>query len=230
MDGKTSFLQGVRDLAPILLGVLPFGLICGAVGVAAGMPEWAAASLSSIVFAGASQLVAIQLMDQNASVAVVILTGLIINARFLMYSASIAPHLKEASPLSKLGLAYLLTDQAYATAVFRFGRHDLPMPDKIKYYMGAGLTLWVAFNLTTVLGAYLGAVIPPEWELDFAIPLTFTALVIPAVKDRPAALAAATAGCVALLAVGLPYNLGLMAAAVCGIMAGCLAERRQSHG
>ena len=230
MDGKTSFLLGVRDLSPILLGVLPFGLICGAVGVASGMPEWAASSLSVIVFAGASQLAAIQLMDQNASVAVVILTGLVINARFLMYSASIAPHLKDASPPGKLGLAYLLTDQSYATALFRFGRRDLPMPDKIPYYMGAGLTLWAAFNLTTVLGAYLGAVIPPEWELDFAIPLTFTALVIPAVKDRPAALAAAVAGCVALLAVGLPYNLGLMAAALSGIMAGCLAERRQSHG
>ncbi|BDQ34506.1 AzlC family ABC transporter permease [Pseudodesulfovibrio portus] len=230
MDKRSSFLQGVRDLSPILLGVLPFGLICGAVGVAAGMPEWAATSLSAIVFAGASQLVAVQLMDQNASVAVVILTGLIINARFLMYSASIAPHLKDASPLGKLGLAYLLTDQAYATSVFRFGRDDLPMPDKIRYYLGAGLTLWVAFNLTTALGAYLGAIIPPQWELDFAIPLTFTALVIPAVKDRPAALAAAAAGCVALLAVGLPYNLGLMAAAVCGIAAGCLAEREQRHG
>ncbi len=231
MDARTSsFMQGVRDLSPILLGILPFGLICGAVGVAAGMPEWASTALSTLIFAGASQLVAIQLMDHNASTAVVILTGLIVNARFFMYSASIAPHLRNASHPAKFGLAYLLTDQAYATSVFRFGQTDRPMPDKIRYYVGAGLALWVAFNLTTALGAYLGAVIPPEWELDFAIPLTFTALVIPAVKDRPAALAAACAGGMALLADGLPYNLGLMAAASGGILAGCLAEGRQRHG
>ena len=110
------------------------------------MPEWASSGLSAIIFAGASQLVAVQLMDQQASVAVVILTGLIINARFLMYSASIAPHLRTATPAGKIGLAYLLTDQAYRISVSRFGQDDRPMPDKIPYYAGAGLTLWVVFT------------------------------------------------------------------------------------
>lgn len=230
MDRKTSFLQGVRDLSPILLGVIPFGLICGAVGVASGMPKWASIGLSSVIFAGASQLVALQLMDQHASLAVIIFTGLVVNARMFMYSASVAPHLTKASPLAKIGLAYLLTDQSYAVSVTRFARTGLPMPAKIPYYVGAGLTLWAVFNLSTALGAYLGAVIPPQWELDFAIPLTFTALVVPAVKDRPAAIAAAAAGSVALLAHGLPYNLGLMAAALTGIATGCLAERRTCRG
>lgn len=230
MNKKSPFLQGVRDVCPIQLGVMPFGLICGAVGVSAGMPEWASVGMSSFIFAGASQLVAIQLMGEHASIAVIILTGLVVNARFFMYSASMAPHFNGTNPLKKFGLAYLLTDQAYAISITRYGQAGMCTADKVRYYLGVALVMWVVFNAGTVLGAYLGAIIPPEWSLDFAIPLTFAALVIPAVKDRPAALAAATAGCVALLADGLPCNLGLMAAAITGIGAGYGAERRRGDG
>lgn len=226
-DNRSAFLAGAKAVSPILLGVIPFGLICGAVGVGAGLDEWAASSLSWIIFAGASQLAAIQLMAQDASVPVVILTGLVINARFLMYSASIASHFDGLPPLRKASVAYLLTDQAYAVSIARFTEDDT-VP-RFAYYLGTALLMWVSFNLTTVAGAYLGAFIPASWQLDFAIPLTFIALVIPAVKDRPTVLAAAVAGTVAFLAAPLPYNLGLMTAAATGILAGYLAERRDSH-
>lgn len=225
-----TFFAAMRDTCPILLGVIPFGVICGAVGVGVGMPEWGAIGFSAIIFAGASQLVALQLMGDHASLAVIILTGLVINARFFMYSASIAPHFKGISPLKKAGLAYLLTDQAFAMSTSRFTNQHGDSVDKIAYYLGTGSLMWIIFNATTVLGAYLGSVIPASWNLDFAVPLTFTALIIPAVKDKPALFSAVVAGFVSLVADPLPYNLGLMTAAVAGIVAGYMLERKQANG
>jgi 4-azaleucine resistance transporter AzlC len=231
MNEKRHFFRdGVRDSIPILFGMAPFGLICGAVCVNAGMPEWAAVGFSTIIYAGASQLAAVQLMTDHASLAVVVLTGLVINARFLMYSASLARHL-QGIPLARRSiLAYMLSDQAYAMAIARYGRADGASVDRPMYFFGAAFTVWLCYLVGAALGASVGAFIPPSWDLGFAIPLTFIAVVVPAIKDRPSALAALTAGTVACLADGLPYNLGLMAGAVTGILAGYLAERRAQHG
>jgi predicted branched-subunit amino acid permease len=225
-----SALRGARDVSPLLLGVIPFGLICGAACVAAGMPEWGAVGLSLIVFAGASQLATIQLMAEQASVAVVILTGLVVNLRMLMYSASLAPHLAGTGPLARSAGAYLLTDQAYAVSISRLSAPGGGAVNPFAYYVGSGLVMWAGFNTCTALGAYLGAFIPAAWSLDFSIPLTFIALVIPAVRDRPALIAAVAAGATACLAARLPFNLGLILASATGIAAGYLAERRRDGG
>lgn len=225
-----TIMTGARDAIPILLGITPFGLICGAVCVNTGMPEWAAIGFSSIVFAGASQLVANQLMAEHATMAVVIMTGLVINMRMFMYSASLGPHFKGLHPVHKGVLAYMLTDQAYALSIARFNKSDGGEVNKSAYYLGAALIIWACFNLTTALGAYLGALIPPEWDLGFAIPVTFIAVVVPAIKDRPSAFAAVSAGVMAMLASGLPYNLGLMVAAATGIAVGYASERRMTDG
>ena len=226
----STFFSGVRITSPLILGVAPFGLIFGAICVTTGVPEWGAIGFSTIVFAGASQLVVNQLMAEHASMAVIILTGLVINMRMFMYSASLAPHWTGLHPIKKGLLAYMLTDQAYAMSIARYNEPDGDTINKPLFYFGSAITMWGCFNITTVLGAYLGAFIPTEWDLGFAIPLTFIAVVVPAIKDRPAALAAAVGGAVALAANDLPYNLGLMAGAVSGIVAGYVAERRQTNG
>lgn len=226
----STFVAGASDSSPLLVGVIPFGVIWGAVCVSSGVPEWGASVMSLIVFAGASQLVAVQLMAQHATLAVVIGTALVINARMFMYSASLAPHFKGMSPLKKAFLSYGLTDQAYAMSISRFNRADGGTVDKAVYYLGSAVLMWTAFNLSTVAGAYLGAFIPSGGDLGFAIPLTFIALVIPAVTDRPSLLAAVVAAVVAYFADPLPYNLGLIIAAVTGIAVGYTAERRLPHG
>lgn len=226
----SAFLVGIRDISPILLGVMPFGLICGAVSVGVGMSEMQALGMSAIIFAGASQLAAIQLMTEHASVAVVILTGLVINARHLMYSASLAPHFKGMNPLSKAGLAFILTDQSFAVSINRFNEPDSGSLNKAAYFLGGAVLMFFAFNVATLIGAYLGNLIPPGWDLDFAVPLTFAALTIPAVKDRPSFLAAVVAGVVALVADPMPYNLGLITSAATGIISGYLLERRKING
>jgi predicted branched-subunit amino acid permease len=225
-DIKHSFLSGARDSVPILLGMVPFGLICGAVSAGADMSPLGALGFTWAINAGASQLAALQLMAHDASLAVVVLTGLIINLRFFMYSASIAPHLKSTPLPGRIALGFILTDQAYALSIARFGREDAERVCKPFYFLGTALAVWLTFSVGAVLGVTVGTFIPPAWDLGFAVPLTFIAVVVPAIKDRPTALAALTAGAVAYFADTLPYNLGLMAGALTGILIGYLAERR----
>jgi predicted branched-subunit amino acid permease len=136
-----------------------------------------------------------------------------------MYSASIAPQFQEYSARWRAVLAYLLTDQAYALTVYREG-------DVKWYYVGAAAGLWVTWQTTTVLGVVVGARVPDSWQLTFAVPLTFLALVVPAVEERPGVAAAGVAAVVSVAAVSLPYNLGLLSGAVAGVAAGAVVALR----
>lgn len=224
---KAAFLSGAKAISPLILGVIPFALIAGIAAVAAGLSRLEALVMSVIVFAGAAQLAAVDLIGQHASMAVIILTALIINLRFCMYSASLAPHFQGLPLYCRGGLAYLLTDQAFAIAISAFGRDRKTF--KPWYYLGAALTMWGVWQGGTAVGVFLGTQIPKTWALDFAIPLTFLALLFPALKDRPAIIAATSSGVLALIGHSLPYNLGLFLAALGGIAAGCLADRRTNH-
>lgn len=222
-----EFWAGVRAQLPILIGVIPFGAIYGALAIGAGLPVAAAQAMSALVFAGSSQFVATGLFATAAPWPVIVLTTLIINLRHVWYSASIAPYLARLPLRWKLSLAYLLTDEAYVVAIQRYAR-PVDEPDRRHFYFaGTGLALWVAWQISTAIGVFVGAQVPPAWNLDFALPLTFIALLATAISDRPAALAAVVAGVIAVLAAGLPYQLGLMLAAAAGIVAGTLAARRR---
>ncbi|BCR04327.1 branched-chain amino acid transporter AzlC [Desulfuromonas versatilis] len=224
---KRAFAAGARDISPIILGVIPFALIAGISAVGVGLSELEALGMSYIVFAGASQLAAVDLVGRHAPVAVIVLTALVINLRFCMYSASLAPHFHGLPLHWRAPLAYLLTDQAYAISITAFGNGR--MRHKHWYYLGAAMTMWVTWQTGTAAGVFLGAAIPKSWSLDFAIPLTFLALLFPAIKDRPSLVAAASAGALALAGHGLPYNLGLFLAALGGIGAGALADGGKHH-
>jgi len=178
--------------------------------------------MSVVVFAGASQLAALALIAQGAGVAVIVATTFMVNLRMAMYSASLAPWLRSLGRSTRAALAYLMTDQAYAFSVLRYRR--LPDAPRRDYYLGVATPLWVLWQATTVLGAVLGAQVPPAWQLEFAIPLTFLAMLAPAVRDRPGLLAAIVGGGVALALDGLPHNLGLVLGAVLGIAAGTAAD------
>jgi 4-azaleucine resistance transporter AzlC len=208
-----------------LLGVAPLGMIFGALAIGAHLSTMAAQAMSSVIFAGSAQYIAAQLLGSGASGAVILLVVFVVNLRHALYSASLAPHLKHLKPAWKAGLAYLLTDEAYAVAITHYKRSG-DGAYRHWYFLGAGLTLWSAWQTTTALGILVGARIPPSWPLGFALPLTFIALVVPNLKDRASLVAAAAAGLVGLLSVGFPYKTGLLAAALIGIVAGLAVERR----
>lgn len=220
-----EFLAGVKAELPILLGVIPFGLIFGVVALQAGLPAWPAMAMSSVVFAGSAQFIGVQLFGLATPVVVILLTTLVVNLRHLLYGASLGPYLKPLRPAWKWLLAYLMTDEAYAVAIVHYQTETGNGNNKHWFFLGAGLTLWVAWQVSTAVGILLGAQIPQSWSLDFALPLTFIALVRPTLTDRPAVLAAGSAGVIAVLAVSLPYKLGLVLAAISGIVVGLVSER-----
>jgi 4-azaleucine resistance transporter AzlC len=219
-------LRGLLDTAPILPGVLPFGMIYGGAAVAAGLTPLKAQALSLTIFAGASQVAAVDLMARGAAWFTVLLAVLVINSRFVMYAASLAQKLPPQNNLKGLLTSYLLTDQAYAVTLARSDTE--PEPRRlVPYYFGAALSLWTTWQIGTAAGILLGSIVPPSWQLEFSIPLMFLALLVPALKDKPCWVAAIVAGIVVLAGKGLPYNLGLIVGSAAGIAAGLLAERKR---
>ncbi|MFB6166132.1 MAG: AzlC family ABC transporter permease [Haloarculaceae archaeon] len=219
---RADLRRGVRDVAPLLLGIAPFGLVAGIAAVNAGYGLPTAVALSVVVYAGASQLAVLDLLGRDAALSAVVLTAVVINLRMLMYSASLSPYFADRSGRMKAGLAYLLTDQAYALSIARF-RADRAS-DRRAYYLGVAVTLWIVWQAATVAGALLGTGVPDAWGLEFAVPLVFLALLVPAVEDRNGLVAAVAAGTVAVGGAGLPLNLGLLAGAAVGVAAGLGAE------
>jgi len=220
---RKEFFAGVRAELPLLLGVAPFGMIYGILALKAGLPVSMAQAMSSVLFAGSAQFMAVQLLQNGTPLAIVALTAFVVNLRHALYSASMAPHVRHLSRSWKILLAYLLTDEAYAVAI---GYYDEETPGEYKhwYYLGAGFALWACWQLSTAAGIFLGAQVPSSWSLDFALALTFIALVVPALKDKATASAALLAGAISVFAFGLPYKLGLLLAALVGIGAGMLGE------
>jgi 4-azaleucine resistance transporter AzlC len=222
---KQEFWNGIRDEAPILLGVIPFGLLFGTLAIGAHLSALAAQAMSAIIFAGSAQFIAAQLVGTGTSGLVILMVVFVVNLRHALYSASVAPHVKNLKIGWKFLLAYLLTDEAYAVTITHYNREgDSPLGHW--YFLGAGLTLWSAWQASTAIGIFIGAKIPAGWPLDFVLPLTFIALVVPALKDRAGVAAALVAGLVGLLAFGLPYKTGLLLAALIGILTGLLVEGR----
>lgn len=222
-SARAELLAGIRAELPLLLGVVPFGLMYGVLGLAAGLPAWAVVAMSSIVFGGASQVVFAQLWAAMTPPAVIGTTVAVVNLRHALYSASVAEWLRGLSWRWKLLLAYLLTDEAYAAALVRF-RDGPPGAHRHWFLFGTGITLWTGWQLATVAGVMVGAAIPAAWSLDFSIALTFIALLVLAVHRRSELVAALVAAAVAVIAQPLPHKLWILAAAAAGILAG-LASR-----
>ncbi|MFZ1492177.1 MAG: AzlC family ABC transporter permease [Candidatus Competibacter denitrificans] len=216
---KQEFWAGVRALAPLLVGVAPFGMIYGVLALANGLTPAAALAMSSILFAGSAQFLFCQLVGVGAPATVMVAEVGLLNLRHALYSAALAPRLAHLPRRWKLLLAYLLTDEAFAAISHREAESQ-PSPDRHWFYLGAGLALWGGWQLSTAVGVLLGARLPADWPLDFALPLTFIAIVVPLIRSRAMLLAAGVAGGVALLAAGLPFKLGLLAAALAGMAAG----------
>ena len=226
MSEKTKqFWAGVRAEFPLLVGVFPFGMIYGALALNAGLSKSASQMMSSIVFAGSAQFVTTQLVRDAAPGFVIVLTIGVVNLRHMLYSASLAPYLASVSTRWKTLLSYLLTDEAYAPTIIKYEREGIQLFSHW-FLLGAGVALWSIWQVSTALGIFLGAAIPESWSLDFALPLTFIAMVVPVLKGRPYVAAALSAGVMALVAYSLPYKLGLILAALVGIVIGTYLEGR----
>ena len=218
-----DFRNGFVEMLPACVGLIPFGLVCGVGAAAAGADLLGALGMSAIIFSGAAQILAAQLIAAGAPVGVVVLTCAVLGLRFLMYSAAMAPVLKTLSAPWQRAVSFLLTDQVFAASIRKFDSHGDPRSAAL-HFLGGGMALWSTWQVYNVVGYFAGNVIPAAWSLEFTVPLCFIALLAPALRNAPSIVAAMTAGVAVLALAGLPMRLNLVAAGILGIVAGTAAE------
>lgn len=226
MSRSQEFLLGCRDILPLILGAIPFGIIFGTLAVGAGLSGWQAMGMSLLVFAGSAQFIAITLIAGGVGVAVVLLTTFVVNLRHALYSAAMQPFVRHLPNRWRVPLAFCLTDEAFAVIQHRYARDD-GSPHRHWFFLGAALTMYLGWQLSTLVGIAFGKAVPDiaRWGLDFAMIATFIGIAVPMMRSRPQLAAALAAGAVALLCWPLPYKLGLVAAALAGIVVGVWLER-----
>jgi 4-azaleucine resistance transporter AzlC len=225
---RSEFLNGVKATIPLEIGGIPFGIIFGATAVASGISPLGAIGMSLFVFAGSAQFIAVGLVAAGTDVLWIIITTFVVNARHALYSTSLAPYLKHLPHKWLLPLGYMLTDEAFVVAITRYQQPD-DSPYKHWYFLGSALSMFVVWQLVTVIGIVAGTAIPDmrSWGLDFALIVTFIGMLVPLIKNRPAVIATVVAGATALITYSLPNQLFIMVAALAGVIAGVIAESLQ---
>ena len=228
---RSEIWVGARDSLPMLLGAAPFGIIFGTLAVPSGLSPFGALAMSLFVFAGSSQFIALNLLAGGAALPVILLTTFVVNLRHALYSATLLPHVAGLRQRWRIPLAFWLTDETFAVVQLRYAAPDLS-PHKHWYYLGSCLAMYGNWFLCTLVGVVLGRSIPglEHLGLEFAMAATFTGIVVPMLRNLPMLGAALAAAAVALAARGLPYKLGLVLAALAGVVVGVvLEELREAH-
>jgi 4-azaleucine resistance transporter AzlC len=227
MTPRAAFITGLKDITPFVIGAIPFGMLAGFLAMKLGFEVWHAMALSVGVFAGASQLVGLELMSASAAIPVVFLSALAVNARFLLYSASLAPYTKDWPMGWKILNAFMITDQSYAMCLQKFEDH---FENNRWYTFGCNILSWVSWITMTFLGAVFGSIIPDTLALEFAMPLMFLFMGALFIKDRITVTVAMMSGALSIILITLPYNAGLMTAILSGVVLGYGLDRITSRG
>lgn len=227
---RAAFRHGIVQSLPFLVVIIPFAILFGVVATEAGLDIAQVMGFSILVLAGASQFTAVQLLSDNAPTIIVILSGLAVNLRMAMYSASLLPWLRDASGTQKAWVAYTLIDQSYALSIQHYERYPrLSVPQRLAYFAGTALVLCLPWMVATWVGATVGQAIPEEVALDFAMPITFLAMIAPMLRTIAHLAACFVAIVAALVLAGLPSGLGLLIAAPLGMATGALVEARMER-
>lgn len=221
---RDEFIAGMKLSAGVTASYLPFGIVCGVAAVQAGMSETAAIAMPALVFGGSSQVVVNQLLLAKAPLWVVILSGLVVNMRFMIYSAGLARHARRASLRERLLYAAFIVDHTYAFTEQR-AREKPKTRHLLAYYLGCSAVTWSAWLAFNALGVFAGLAIPASWQLEFTVPLAFVSLMAPLLRDRGMWTAAVAGGISGIAFFALPLKLGLIAACAVGVGLGMGIER-----
>lgn len=214
-------------MIPITTGIIPFGAVVGTLCSEAKFTFLQAMGMNTMVYAGAAQLAAIDLITKQALIPVVVVTGLVINLRFVLYSAAMSPFLKDSGFFAKLFAAHLLTDQSYA--VMSANQEQLPTnKNAVEFYFGASLCMLLVWQLSVLAGFIFGNFAPPSWNLDFGVPISFVALLIPTLKNRKYVVVAGFSAVISILLNSMPLRLGLIATAALSIVLAFYLTRKRA--
>ena len=211
------FKKGLIDISPLLIPVIPFGIIFGAIGIELGFSPLITYATSLIIFGGASQIVFIQLLSGGASSIVAITSVGVINSRHFLYGAVLTEYLEKLSLIKKLLISYLITDQTFAVSN-KFFKSTKVKNNKHYHLIGAGITLWTTWQVTTIIGIFLGSIVPDEWGLKFAIPLTFLAIIINEFRKLDHVLVMLISGISSLIFFDVPFKAYIIITPLIGLL------------
>ena len=222
MSNLKIFLKGIIDVSPLMIPVVPFGIIFGVIGMDLGIGPYMTFGMSLIVFGGASQIVLLQLFSGGASSLVILSSVGAVNSRHLLYGAVLSEHLSGLKFIWKIILSYVLVDQAFAVSK-EYLKKNKKNKNKHFHLLGAGLTLWIVWQISTLIGIFLGTIIPEELGLSFAIPITFLALLINDFKKINNIIVMITSGAIATIGYHLiPFKAYIIVAALSGLLVASL--------
>ena len=217
--------RAIADSTPLFLPAIPFAFVLGLAATEGEMPAAIGWLTSPLIFAGAAQLAVLTLAG-TASVWAVIVAGLVINTRHVMYSAALAPTFRLQPRWMRWVGPFFLIDQVFALAVLHA---DRPPAEFRRYYLTCGIFFFVNWQWATALGMVVGPIVPASWQLGYAPPVMFVGLVVIGISRMPQAVAAVVGGAVGLATAGLHDRLGILVGAVAGVVAGAVAELVQDR-
>ena len=221
----TAFWKGFKDATPFVFVVAPFAMLFGVLATEAGLNVLETLLFSVVVIAGAAQFTALQLMLEDVPTLVVLISALAVNLRLAMYSATLTPYLGAAPLWQRATIAYFTVDQSFACSVAQFEKEpQMTLPQRLAYFFGTIAPVMPVWYVFTVIGALIGAQVPETWALDFALPITFLAMVAPMLRTPAHVVAAFVSVIVSLLTAWVPYSLGLIIAGIIAMMAGAQTE------
>ena len=224
LSKKQLYFKGMMDVAPHMLSVIPFGIICGAIGIELGFDPYLVYGMSIIIFGGASQIVFLQLLSGGASSLIAVTSVGVINSRHLLYGAVLSEYLEKLSFIKKLLISYLVVDQGFAESNKFFKRNKTE--EYLHYHLiGTGSTLWVCWQISTLAGIILGSFVPEELGLKFAIPLTFIAVVVQDLKKIDHVIVMITCGISSLLFFDAPFKLYIIISPILALIVAALLLR-----
>ncbi len=221
---KQEFKAGVLDELPMQLGIVPFGLVFGVLGLESGLSPLQTICLSLILFGGASQIVFAQMIAAATPFGIILSSVTMINLRHVLYGLSMANYLSRLPLYWRIMLAYLLTDEAYAVSIKRFSQ-QLPSSQMHFHLLGSGLTLHLFWQTSTISGVLIGQILPDMLSFGFVIPLTFIAILAPLIKQPAELVAASLATATVFATYPLPWNLWIILSALVGIAGGLITEQ-----
>ena len=211
------FFKGVIDVSPLMIPVVPFGLIFGVLAIDIGFSPLVTMGMSLVIFGGASQIVLLQLFSSGASSLVIISSVGAVNSRHLLYGAVVSEHVSDLKLIWKIIISYFLIDQAFARSNEYLKKSD--EKNKHLHLIGGGATCWVIWQSTTFLGIILGAAIPEKLGLSFAVPLTFIAILVDDFRKILNVIVIIVSGLVATIGFNyIPYKAYVIVAAFTGLL------------
>ncbi|WP_229217663.1 AzlC family ABC transporter permease [Massilia forsythiae] len=219
----SAFRAGLQTGLPTLFGIGAWGMVVGVAMVKGGLTVWQAAGMTLVAFAGSAQLASLPLIAAGAPVWVIFATALVVNLRFVIFSALLGPHFAHLPLRQRFYLGYISGDISIALFLRHYPQ-STPAPGKLSFLKGLMYPNWCAWQIGSLIGVFLGSAVPAEWQLGFAGTLAILCIMVPLIINKPALVGVLVAGVVAVLAHALPYKLGLLVAVLLGMGTAMVCE------